>query len=459
MLEIKDFKIEYGNKLIFKELNLVANKGEIILITGPSGCGKSSLLKVINGIIPEVEQAKLSGKIMYNNVELDQSISKRSQIISTVFQNPKTQFYCINTTDELAFGLENRNIPKEKIFEIIDEYTNLLNTKDLLGKNIFTLSGGQKQLIAITATSAMNNDIYLLDEPSSSLDRTSVTWLKETLVKLKEMGKIILIAEHRLYYLKNLIDKICILDMNESKTFDKNELTDEFLEEIREKYNLRTWKDYARNPTKPNKVIHLLEKNSEISGKLQCREIKFSYNDNQIINTSVAFDKGINFIVGENGIGKSIFIKILANLLKHAGHVYYDEHEIIKSYDYISMVMQDVNYQLFTDSVWQEISIASNDDSLKKKILKELDLYDKKENHPQTLSGGEKQRLLIGLAKVSNKPIVILDEPTSGLCKSQMTQMINYLWEMRDQGKLVIVITHDYELIHECGGRIYQFIK
>lgn len=123
------------------------------------------------------------------------------------------------------------------------------------------------------------------------------------------------------------------------------------------------------------------------------------------------------------------------------------------------MVMQDVNYQIFTESVWQEISIVNCDDELKIKVLKDLKLYDKKDFHPQILSGGEKQRLLIGLARVSNKPIVILDEPTSGLCKNQMMKIVDYLHEMKAMGKIIIVITHDYKLIHECKGTIYEFVR
>lgn len=123
------------------------------------------------------------------------------------------------------------------------------------------------------------------------------------------------------------------------------------------------------------------------------------------------------------------------------------------------MVMQDVNYQIFTESVWREISIVSDDDEKKRRVLEDLSLYDKKDAHPQSLSGGEKQRLMIALAIVSDKPIVILDEPTSGLCKEQMMTIIKYLQKMKNEKKTVIVVTHDYELIDECGGVIYEFAK
>lgn len=203
MLSIENLSIKYEKKTLFTGLNLNINEGELIVITGKSGSGKSSLLKVINGIIPEFNAASVSGNIRCNDIDiLKESMTKRSKYISTVFQNPKTQFYCINTTDEIAFGLENRNVSKDKIESTIKHYSKLLKTEDLMDRDIFKLSGGQKQLIAINACMCMDNIIYLFDEPSSSLDESSVEWLKNTLLLLKKMGKIVIIAEHRLYYFK-----------------------------------------------------------------------------------------------------------------------------------------------------------------------------------------------------------------------------------------------------------------
>lgn len=121
--------------------------------------------------------------------------------------------------------------------------------------------------------------------------------------------------------------------------------------------------------------------------------------------------------------------------------------------------MQDVNYQLFTDSVYSEISIVSDDDLLKEKILRDLGLWDKKDRHPQALSGGEKQRLALGLALASEKEIVLLDEPTSGLCLKNMKKLISFLKEMKKQNKTIIIITHDYEFIKSADENILEFVN
>ena len=460
MLKFKNLTIKYKNKILIDNFHFNINKGEIVVISGKSGCGKSTFLKAINGILNESQEATIEGSIKFNNEEiLSKTITQRSKFISTVFQNPKTQFYCINTTDELAFALENRNIKREDILSTISFYTGLLNTKHLLNRNIFSLSGGQKQIVAITAVSCMDNDIYLFDEPSASLDKKSINLLKDTLIKLKKMGKIIIIAEHRLYYLRDIMDKFIIID--NSKAHFINNINDTSC--TNSNFHLRTFKEISKDELqyKNYTIVNLNQgKNYNVENyMLECKNFVVNYNKTNIIDVTTTFPAGINFIIGDNGIGKTTFIKKLCRLVKGKGDSFYNTKKIKKSYDYISMVMQDVNYQLFTESVWQEISIVSDNEQLKIKTLKELDLYEKREFHPQILSGGEKQRLLIALAKVSTKPIIILDEPTSGLCRCQMLKIIDYIHEMERSGKIIIIITHDYEFINQCGGNIYEFIK
>lgn len=466
MLSVRNLGFSYNSNKVFKELNFDVYEGQCFVLTGASGSGKSTLLKIINGIIPEINDGEVTGEIKLDGRTLnDKGIADRSAYVSTVFQNPKTQFYCVESTDELAFPLENRNIPKEAIIKSIEEYTRLLDTEKLLNRNIFSLSGGEKQLMAITSVMTMDNKVYLFDEPSSSLDHKSIELLKKAIIELKKKKKIIIIAEHRLYYLIDILDSIGILSNSGIEFFQKKELDNKRLQELQNKYLLRRTKEINKEDLakKQYRKIHLLskEKMAETSDMvLKCDNFIQNFKANKIIDIkSLNFSNEIYFIIGENGVGKSTFIKKLAKLIKGKGKSFYKKKEIKRSYNYISMVMQDVNYQIFTESVWREISIVSDDDEKKRRVLEDLSLYDKKDAHPQSLSGGEKQRLMIALAIVSDKPIVILDEPTSGLCKEQMMTIIKYLQKMKNEKKTVIVVTHDYELIDECGGVIYEFAK
>ena len=463
MLNIKDLCLSYNDYEIFNHINLKVSPGQLTVITGLSGCGKSSLLKILNGTISEVFDSNVKGDAVYLKHDLlTEDIVQKSHYLSTVFQNPKTQFYCINSTDELAFGLENRSICRDEIYHTIDKYTTLLKTKDLLDKDIFSLSGGEKQLLAITAVACLNNDIYLFDEPSASLDREAIHRFVEVIKILKQAGKIILIAEHRLHYLKELLDQVLVIDQNKGFNYDREDFLTHF-ETLSIKHNLRSIYELTKKDFKQIQTIqlignHSIQNESEGLNSLLCLNFKMKY-DIPVLDLSIQFQPGVYFIIGNNGVGKSTFVKALCHLNKAKGKRYYDNSSIKKTYEYISMVMQDVNYQIYTESCLQELSVISKNRELILKSLKDVNLLDKKDVHPQVLSGGEKQRLLLAKAKVSTKPIIILDEPTSGLDKFQMSRMILFLDEMKSSGKIVLVITHDYELIHNYDANILEFVR
>ena len=438
MLKVQNLSVSFQGSSVFKNVSFDFQPGSINVISGLSGCGKTSFLKVLNGIIPEVQEAEVQGSVSYGSHDLlSEGIGAKSKYMSTVFQNPKTQFYCINSSDELAFGLENRNIPGEKILSTIDYYTKLLHTEDLLNRDIFSMSGGEKQLLAITAVACMDNDIYLFDEPSASLDRAAIHRFNEVLRILKQNNKIVIIAEHRLYYLKELMDNLIVLDKGEAYAYTAVNIRENY-PDIQSKHHLRAINEILRSalPESQIKTIRLVGENkiqNEESGSvLQCRAFECRY-DKEILNLSLDFKPGVYFIIGENGVGKSTFVKRLCKLNKGKGKRYYKGKKFKAPYNFISAVMQDVNYQIFTESCFQELSIVQSDEDIINSCLREVSLLDKKDVHPQLLSGGEKQRLLIAKTKAAGRPIVILDEPTSGLDKLQMSRMAEYLEQFRQE--------------------------
>ena len=464
MLSLQNLTVSFDGKSILKNINIVFKPGEVTVITGHSGTGKSSLLKAINGIIPEYNVAELKGDILFNGKSLlGKTILERSRFISTVFQNPKTQFYCINSTDELAFQLENRNIDKDLILDKIQYYSEVLGTKKLLNKNIFELSGGEKQLIAVTTCGISENEIILFDEPSSSLDQVAIKHLYNAIVELKKRNKIIVIVEHRLFYLKDIIDKLCVIENGACKEYKKEQLHNDFFEQISEKHNVRSFNAISKNEfsNMQYEQVKMLSYNSTsfVNQTLSCVNFKKVYEKNIIFDFSVGFEPGINFIIGKNGVGKSTFVNLLMGLTTGTGEVFYKGEKLKKRSKNFFAIMQDVNYQLFTESVWQELSTVTKENELKDEILKAVNLFDKKEMHPSSLSGGEKQRLLLAMSMLSRKHIIIFDEPTSGLCKKQMDVLIGFINKMAEQGKIILIITHDHEFIDRCNGKVYEFIK
>ena len=213
MLELQNLTVGFDGESILKNINMIFKPGEVTVITGHSGTGKSSLLKVINGIIPEFYQGKITGSVEVAGMNpFETEIYKISEKVGSVFQNPKTQFYTTNTTDEIAFALENYGLERAKIQKRLQEVQETTHISALMDRNIFALSGGEKQKIAIAAVYALNPEIFAFDEPSSSLVMDSMLELSKLMEQLKEEGKTIIIAEHRLWYLKKIVDRAVYLE-------------------------------------------------------------------------------------------------------------------------------------------------------------------------------------------------------------------------------------------------------
>lgn len=215
MIELVNCSFRYsGSKIVNLDgISLLIKKGECILLTGKSGCGKTTLLRLVNGLIPHFYEGTLEGKLSIDGTEASQlTPAALSTLVASVFQNPRSQFFNTDTTSEMAFGCENLGLPREEIISRIDESVKILGIEHLRDRDIFILSGGEKQLVAIAGVYAMGPEIFVFDEPSANLDTSSVSKLAEVIWRLKSLGKTILIAEHRLAYLNGLADRILYLD-------------------------------------------------------------------------------------------------------------------------------------------------------------------------------------------------------------------------------------------------------
>lgn len=460
MIEIRklNFKYKGGANYSLKGINLNVKKGECILLCGRSGCGKSTLLKLMNGIIPEFYDGDISGSVMVNGMNtFTTQIYKLSKNVGSVFQNPKTQFYTTNTTDEIAFGLENYGIEREVINKRIEEVEKELHLENLMNKNIFNLSGGEKQKIAIASIYALNPEIFILDEPSSSLDIKSMKELSLTIKKLKSLGKTIIIAEHRLWYLKDIVDRAIYLE--DGKIIREYSMDE--IENLSEDERMRTGLRHS-----DYKAIEGFD-DFEISNKgtlLELKNLIFKRNTKIILSIEdLKFCYGnIIGIVGENGIGKSTLAKIICGLYKeNKGKVLRDNENLnIKSrLNESLLIMQEVNCQLFTDSVKDEIVLTSNikDDYVLDTWLKDMELKNISDRNPHTLSGGQKQRVIILSALLSDKKILFFDEPTSGLDYRNMKIVAKNIKKVKEGDKLILIISHDVEFLESVCDKVIDF--
>jgi len=203
MLALENLCLSYGqDKKVLDGISIEVSDGECILLTGESGSGKSSIINSINGLAFEYENASVEGSIKLDDKEIKNlELYEISLLIASVFQNPKTHFFNVNTTMELLFYLENIGLSRDEMDARMEEMLSLFNVEHLLGRSIFELSGGEKQILCVAACYISGCKVIVLDEPSSNLDDAYIEILKKMLETLKGKGITLIVAEHRIYYL------------------------------------------------------------------------------------------------------------------------------------------------------------------------------------------------------------------------------------------------------------------
>ena len=455
-----DEKISNGS---LRGLDLSVAEGEFVLLTGGSGCGKTTILRLINGLIPNFFEGRLEGSVTVDGFDVSHvELYDTAKSVSTVFQNPRSQFFNVDTTSELAFACENQGMEEGEILQRIDRTVSELHLEPLMNRSLFDLSGGQKQKIACASVAVTGNKIILLDEPSANLDLQTIDELAELLKKWKKEGKTIIVAEHRISYLWELADRTVILSDGKIVRELSRAQMDKISEEELHGLGLRSARHPEQTHCHPELVSgsHTQEmlKQVQHDESLTLQNFRYKYKNGylalDIPQMQIPVGK-ITAITGNNGQGKTTLLNCLCGLGRRSkGTLLYKG----KAYNrrqrqkLIYLVMQDVNHQLFTESVLDEVLISQKEENEEeaRRILASLDLAAFADRHPQSLSGGQKQRVAVASAIASGRDILLFDEPTSGLDYAHMLQIGQILRSLQQMGKTVIVVTHDRELIKEC---------
>lgn len=453
MIELQNVNFRYAGGTDaggLENINLTIPDGQAILLCGQSGCGKTTLTRLINGLIPNYYEGELTGDILLNGKNISQlPLYETAKYVGSVFQNPRTQFFTVDSTSELAFGCENQGLPENEIVERVKYTAEQFDMDSLMGKNIFCLSGGEKQKIACASVSVSNPPIMVLDEPSSNLDISATEDLRRMIQLWKKQGKTIIIAEHRLYYLRNLIDRV--LYLQDGKILNDYSAAEALALSAGQQIQMGL---------RPFDIFEFPVSSRALTDQRQfiCTNFHFSYtrqHDALHIDSLTLPQDSIIAVIGHNGAGKSTFARCLCGLEKRCkgvvninGNQYNRKQRLSRCY----MVMQDVNHQLFTESTEEEmlLSMQEPEPSKAEQVLKRLDLLPFKDRHPMALSGGQKQRVAIATALISDREILVFDEPTSGLDLQHMKEVAKELTAIQCMGKTSLVITHDYELIVSC---------
>ena len=464
MIKINNLSFSYQNSIKdqeqLKNINLEVKKGELIVLSGKSGCGKSTLTRILNGLCPAFFPGTVKGSYYLDGEDaLKIPIARLGTLTGSVFQDPRSQFFATNTTDEITLGMENVPLSREVMHERVNKVCKEMNITHLLNRSIFPLSSGEKQLIAIASVATMNPKVIILDEPSANLDSEAIIRVGALLYRLKENGHTIILSEHRFYYVRDSFDKLVVMkDGSIDKIYTREEaleIKDEKLKEM----GLRSFN-----------LPHFTPRGSYIESKndnLEVTGVSALLDKTEILD-DVSFStkyKNVLAIAGPNGAGKSTLCKVITGLIKATGTVSIDGCYLKrkKRIENSFFVAQDADYQLYAPTLLDEFFLEKKRSKKEEErvlfYLKKMGLDELTNRHPASLSGGQKQRLLLALAAVSDRKILVFDEPTSGLDGYNMHITVDLLKELANDNRIILLITHDMELIKEVADSILYIEK
>ena len=475
-----------------KDISFDIAKGEKVLILGPSGSGKSTLAHCLNGIIPNIHKGQAKGQVLIDGQDVfTQSIYDKSQLVSTVLQDPDGQFIGLTVAEDLAFALENDCVNQSAMKDRVSLWAESLDLASLLNHRPQDLSGGQKQRVSLAGVLIDESPILLFDEPLANLDPRSGQETIDLIDKIhKEVGATTIIIEHRLEdVLYRPVDRILLVN---DGTLLFNGSPDELLSStlllengIREPLYLTVLRQLGFDTTRAQNLSQLdaldlsglglpdrvLRDKTEASSNsiLEVEGLKVGYGDNQIVIDDISFSlkKGERIaIVGKNGAGKSTLAKALCGFIPSQGKLTYlgqdiCQDSIAERSERIGFVLQNPNQMISQAMIFDEVALGLRLRGVEEteveervhEVLKTCGLYSFRKWPISALSFGQKKRVTIASILVLKPEIIILDEPTAGQDYQTYTDIMKFLDGLQKKGHTIVMITHDMQLMLEYSDR------
>ena len=492
------FQYDAQAEATLKDISFDIAKGEKVLILGPSGSGKSTLAQCLNGIIPNIHKGQAQGQVRIDGQDIfKQSIYDKSQLVSTVLQDPDGQFIGLTVAEDLAFALENDCADQSEMKDKVALWAERLDLTSLLNHRPQDLSGGQKQRVSLAGVLIDESPILLFDEPLANLDPKSGQETIDLIDKIhKEVGATTIIIEHRLEdVLYRPVDRILLVNDGELLF---NGSPDELLSStlllengIREPLYVTVLRQLgfdtrsAQNLSQldaldlsdlalPDRVLKDKRDGSSDS-ILKVEGLSVSYGDNPAIIEELSFSlkKGERLaIVGKNGAGKSTLAKALCGFVPSQGKLTYkgqdiSQDSIAERSERIGFVLQNPNQMISQTMIFDEVALGLRLRGIEEaeveervhEVLKTCGLYSFRKWPISALSFGQKKRVTIASILVLKPEIIILDEPTAGQDYKTYTDIMNFLDSLQKQGHTIVMITHDMQLMLEYSDRCLVVVE
>ncbi len=467
-----------------QDFSLTIEEGEFLLVTGFSGAGKSTFLRLLNGLVPHFYGGVLKGRVRVAGLDpVALGPAAMSSKVGFVFQSPETQAVAEMVEDEMAFGMENAGLSLPTMRKRVEESLHALGIEHLRARRISTLSGGEKQRVAIAAVLTLQPSVLVLDEPTSQLDPQSAEEVLDTLVKLnKDLGLTIILSEHRLERVVQYADRILYMahgeppDLGEPREVLARTPLRPPLAEVGKLLGWQplplTIKEARRftsvltlNSTQGGMPLTVEQPTTVGEGSITLENVWYSYPGREVLhgfNLKIAAGR-ITAIMGRNGAGKSTILKLMLGLLKPSrGSVHtlgldtwHTPLETVAGS--VGYVPQQPDVLLFADSVGAEVLFTRRTHHLSAEmqpLLDGLGLAPYVNSDPLDLSVGERQRVALAAVLAAEPQALVLDEPTRGLDYEQKRVLVGILRKLRDEGRTVVIATHDVELAAHIADRV-----
>lgn len=482
-IELKNLDYWYGEEEVksLNNINLQIEKGEILFIVGRSGSGKSTLAKAITGAVPQFYGGKIRGQVLIKDRPLkDMDPRDRAKEITMVFQDPERQLMMNKVHREVAFGLESVAMEEEVIERRVWEAMQFSNILDLAERDMESLSGGEKQRVAITSAIAYLPGCIILDEPTSQLDPSAAEEVISLIKKInEELGTTILVIEQRIDKWFELADRMVIMEAGAIRfNGSKGEIYGGNYENFYPAYFKLAKRLGYKDPPRTFKHMRSLIQEEEITIEslqnadkregatcINIKKLRVNYGKLQALkNISLSIREGDFLgIIGSNGAGKSSLLKAIMGLASYEGSINLFGKEVKKlklkeMSKIIGYVSQNPNDYITKDSVYEEIKFTLDNHKIKDyalidQVLTKLGIENLRDKNPRDLSGGEKQRVAIASILVTKPRILMLDEPTRGLdyeAKVKLGQLLN---TVNKEGTTIIMVTHDMDFASKFCSR------
>lgn len=491
ILTLKNLSFSYpeSDRKAIENISLSVREGEFIVICGRSGCGKTTLLRLLKNELAPV--GKREGEILFCGKAMDDIDARTSAgSIGFVAQNPESQTVTDKVWHELAFGMENLGCDPDEMRLRAGELANYFGINGWLHSDTATLSGGQKQLLALASVMALSPKVLLLDEPTSQLDPIAASGFISALQKInRELGMTVILSEHRLEEVFPIADRVVVMDEGKIVCSDTPQRVCELLGndpisagfpsaarifsglEGRGKCPLtvREGREFLSSFEKKSLPIEEKSRPDEVAFSMKNVWQRYERNSPDILKgADIEVRRGEIFsLLGGNGSGKTTLISVIAGVEKAYRGKITILGKNIKKYGAelhrgtVAMLPQDVSTVFIKNTVRDDLfdicrAVGCEKNDAEKKIADicaELSITEVLSRHPYDLSGGEGQRAALAKILLTEPKILLLDEPTKGIDAFAKQTLMAILRRLSEGGVTVLIVTHDTEFAAEISGR------